>query len=289
MHNIQGTPEWLESRRNYIGASEAPIIAGIRKFRTNDGRLKTKYLLWREKVGLETMDCDNHATRFGKDMEQTARDAYIALKGISVAPTIVNHPIHDFIRSSMDGVSEDGKTAVEIKCANKEDHNEAFLGKIPAHYYPQVQHQLACLGLDSMDYFSYHQGQGIIVEVIRDPCYIDQLMKDEIAFWECVTELTEPPLCADDYVDQDEDWADCAEKLWELKEAIKLLEEREKCLEEKLKTLSDGKNSMGGGFAYTNSARKGSIDYALVCKQVEVDLEKYRKPATLTWRLKKWN
>lgn len=283
-----GSQQWLESRRNYIGASDAPVLMGVRKWKTNDGRFKTPALLWREKLGLEDMDCDNPATRFGKENESIAREDFEYQVGKKVPPIIVYHPVHSFIRATLDGMSEDGTLAVEIKCANAEDHDSALRGTCPHHYYAQLQHQLMCTGHSEMAYFSFHQGSGVIAYIKRNEAFIERLLKEEIAFWKNVTELTEPPLCEEDYVQQDDDWADCADRLFEIKESIKVLEQSEKLFEDKLKRLSDNQNSMAGGYVFTVSTRKGTVDYSQVPELEGVNVEKYRKQSTQSWRLKKW-
>ena len=42
--NIQGTSEWLENRKNHIGASDAPVVMGVSPW-------DTPYKLWENKLG----------------------------------------------------------------------------------------------------------------------------------------------------------------------------------------------------------------------------------------------
>ena len=149
----QGSKEWLESRKNYLGASDAPVVMGVSPYRT---RLQ----LWREKLGLGDEQKVNQSMRRGKDLEPVAMKAYEKESGnimsVDGADTIVYHPTYKFMRASLDGLSIDKSIAVELKCPGEEDHEIAKSGKIPEHYYPQVQQELECLNHNALHYFSYY-------------------------------------------------------------------------------------------------------------------------------------
>jgi putative phage-type endonuclease len=131
----QGTPEWLEGRRGFIGGSELSAVLGLNPYQTMDEFIvnKIKTIPW----------AGNEATRWGSTMEQVAI-RYIEEKGWTV---------HTFgsieclaipgAKYSPDGiiVSSDGKTIrlLEIKCPFSRGPN----GKIPSYYLPQVQLGLA--------------------------------------------------------------------------------------------------------------------------------------------------
>ena len=202
----QNTQEWLAMRKKYIGASDAPIIMGTSKFRLPDGRYKTPHLLWQEKLGLLDLSTDTTATRYGKQMEEPARQAYEKLTGVFTAPEVVYHTSVQYMMASLDGLSMDRDIAVEIKNCNAEDHELARKKRVPKHYYAQVQHQLACLNHDVMHYFSFHKGEGIVIEVKRDLEYVDKLYEAEQKFWSCVENLEEPDLIDLDFREMGRDW-----------------------------------------------------------------------------------
>jgi hypothetical protein len=181
--------------------------------------------------------------------------------------------------------------AVEIKNANEIDHSVAKERRVPDHYLPQVQHQLDCLnslyGIDRMHYFSFHKGEGVIVEVKRDEDYISQLRKKENDFWKCVETFEEPALCDLDFRERDELWEYKARELWELEERIREESKAAKDLKEKLKAISEGLNSRCGEFIFTGSSRKGLVDYGRIPELSSVDLDSYRKAPTTAWSLKR--
>lgn len=284
---IQGTPEWKAHRAQFIGASDAPVIMGVCKFKLNDGRPKTPHILWQEKLGLLDGETDNANTRHGKAMENPARLVYQEMSGYLVEPDMAYHASIPFMMASLDGITDDKTRAVEIKNCNAEDHELAKKGKIPVHYYPQIQHQLACLGHKVMDYFSYHKGEGIIVSVMRDDKYIEEMIEKEKEFWSFVETLREPPLTELDYQEMDDAWEEMAEELYSLEERIKRQQQKAKEMKEEMKRLSDFKPSKKGDYMLVSSRKPGNIDYTLIPELQEVNLECYRKSEIVAWTLKK--
>ncbi len=285
----QNTQEWLELRKKYIGSSDASVIMGTNIFKMPDGRIKTPYILWMEKLGL--MDCsyENPAMKYGKQMEETARWVYMSKTDIIVQPAVVIHKNIPYMMSSLDGLSVDGKRAVEIKCCNAEDHATAKSGKVPDKYYAQVQHQIECLQCDGMDYFSYHKDEGIIVRVNRDDDYIKEMLKRYEKFWNSVVNLEQPEMTDKDFIEMNDEWGDKAKMLWEIQETIRINEKLADEIKEELKTLSEGRNSTYGPYRLVVSARKGQIDYKAIPELNNVDIEKYRKSASCVYTLKKFS
>jgi putative phage-type endonuclease len=281
----QNTQEWLDMRKNYIGASDAPIIMGVSPFKRADGRKKTPYVLWMEKLDLLPQDTENYAMKYGKEMEEAARKVYEEMIKDYVIPKVHFHKEINYLMASLDGLSIDGKVAVEIKNANYEDHALAKTKKVPAKYYPQVQQQMACAKLDGMHYFSFHKGEGIIVDVERDDTYLEEMYAKEKDFWDCVRNFNAPPLTDEDFHKQDKTWYEFALKLSQLKENKKGIEMEEKELEKMLKEMSDGKNSFFKDIRYTSTVRKGNVDYSKIPVLEGIDLDSFRKPSSEMWRL----
>lgn len=278
--------EWLKYRKSRIGASDASIIMGVSKWKTSDGRIKTPKLLWEEKLGLGQIQTDTYATRYGKRMEEPARKVYEKMVGDLFAPDVVINDKYPHLMASLDGFNATRDKAVEIKNANKEDHELARQGKVPDKYYPQVQQQMMVSDLNEIDYFSFNSGEGIIVTVKRDKPYVLVLAEALYNFWECVKAFKEPPLTENDYIERDDEWEGVSKKLFELKQTKKDVVKQEKELEVMLRELSMGENSMKGHFMYTHTLTKGTIDYKAIPELSEVDLEKYRKPSS-RWSLKR--
>lgn len=275
----QGTPEWLEMRRRYIMASDAPTIMGVSPY-------KTQYQLWTEKVYGATQQ-ENSAMRYGKMMEERALLAYEEYTNSSMAPAIVYHDQIVHMGASLDGLSIDGTIAVEIKNCCSEDHEKARSGEIPPKYWPQLQHQLACLGHDHLHYWSYHKGEGLLVVVKKDEDYVKQLYIAESKFWiDNVLGQVEPERDDKDYIEcVSPEWVDLAETLMNIKYQMKILEESEETCKARLKVLAKGKNTKGAGVKITRGYVRGLIDYKNIPELANVDLEKHRKKHTERWTI----
>src|SRR5215470_5420102 len=133
----QNTREWHGWRRGGIGASDAPVIMGETPF-------KTPRALWSIKTGRKQEAQAGTAAQRGRQLEAFARRVYERRTGIQVEPLCLVHQQFEWMRASLDGLSFDGSTLVEIKCPlNLRDRASAQEGRIPSQYHAQVQHQLA--------------------------------------------------------------------------------------------------------------------------------------------------
>ena len=282
----QGSQEWLDMRKKYIGASDAPVIMGDCKFKLNDGRVKTPYTLWQEKLGLLDTSINNSAVEYGKRMEEPARQVYQQMTGTIMQPAVIFHSEIEFMMASLDGLSANKDFAIEIKMANAEDHEMCKSQKIPQKYYAQLQHQLACTGHSMMHYFSFHKGEGIIVEVNRDENYLSEMIQKEKDFWTCVENFEAPPISHVDFRVMDKDWEKMASDLKVIKEKISNDKKVEKSLEESLKLAADNESCYFGNFVYEKILAKGTVDYSIIPELKNINLDNYRKASTTRWMLK---
>ena len=193
--------EWLEWRRQGVGASDAPAILGVSPW-------STPYQTWRNKV-FPREQKDNSSMKRGRDMEPIARAAFELKVGSFVYPENVENIEHPWLRASLDGLCKEGLIMVEIKCPNKLDHATAVSGHVPEKYWPQCQHQLAVTGFPSMYYWSFDGTKGAMVEVLRDEAFIvEQLFPKLQQFWYHVIDTVSPPLTEADLaiLDHEEAW-----------------------------------------------------------------------------------
>lgn len=271
----QGSQEWLSLRKNYIGASDTTVIMEVSPW-------KTPYQLWSEKMGLSENQKDNASMKRGRDLEPIARQKFIEEIGYAVVPIVALHDSIQFMLASFDGVSDDGKIAVEIKCPGYQDHEMAMDGVIPEKYVPQLQHQMEVAGLQSMFYFSFNEKSYKVLEIEKDEKYFKKLLEKEKDFWDCMQNLEAPELIEKDFIKRDdEEWAQLAKEWIE----ISKIEDRKDQIRKKLIDLSGRSNSMGGGIKLSKIPRKGLVDYKSIPEIRGLDLEKYRKPNIETYRI----
>ncbi len=274
----QGTPEWLEFRKNHIGASDAPIIM-------NESPWKTKHKLWKEKVGLDSGSFSNKAMERGIELEPKARRRYIEMSGVEVVPTVVRSLENDFMMASYDGLSKDCKTSVEIKCPGKEDHELAKKGLIPTKYRYQLMQQMYLVKSEYIDYFSYRSDDDVaLVRMKYDEDMGNQLVEEERKFWDCMRNLEEPELVAKDFIEmKSAEWGLTVDEYLSVKRQLKELEAKEKAYKDQLIAMANGDNCQGAGVKLTQFVRKGTVDYAAIPELKGLDLNPYRKAPIKGW------
>lgn len=271
----------LAYREGKIGASDAPVIAGVSPW-------STPLQLWEEKLGIRKPRETNSAMQRGIDREEQARLCFERLMQIEVLPQVLTHPKKEWMIASLDGLSIDGLTAVEIKCAGREDHDLAkTYNAIPEKYFPQLQHQLAVSGLQSMYYFSYRSDDDYaLVEVQREDDYIMLLLRNEERFYECMQSFT-PPASTERDIERktDSEWKKVSTEWLTCTALLKELVDMEAMLREEIIALAGEKNCSGAGIEVKKVSRKGAIDYDAAAKDMCIDFERYRKKPTLSYRI----
>lgn len=276
---VQGSQEWLDYRMNKLGASDATIIMGVSPW-------STPHKLWQVKLGITVIE-QNDAMRRGHELEPMIRKEFEDRFGVEIPPAIVEHPVIPYMMSSLDGLNQEKKIAVEIKTANAKDHALVKEGKVPEKYYPQLQHQLACLEYKEVYYFSYHKEDFAHVIVQRDDEYIQKLYKEEEAFYKCMMDMTPPVLTEADYVERHDDFWNINASAYQ--DAIRKMKFwADKAEDFKLSLVDDckGQSSKGCGITVRSFPEsKGSINYKAIPELKGVDLEQYRGRKKAYWRI----
>ncbi len=80
-------------------------------------------------------------------------------------------------------------------------------------------------------------------------------------------------------------WIEIAREYYVIKQEKKAIAKREKTLFDNLKDASQNKPSQGGGYLFTFSLRKGSVDYQSIPYLKKIDLDKYRKDNVTVWNI----
>lgn len=285
MNNIQildleqGSEEWHRFRQNHIGASDAPIIMQKNPW-------TTPYKLWQQKLGLANGPEDNEAMQRGREREPQARNEFNRLTGFFVNPVVVKNLDYPFMCASMDGLSECGKYAVEIKVPGRLDHECALDGIIPEKYIFQLIHQMIVCNLESIFYFSWNENSSKILELSRKQDQVTQLLANEKEFWDCIENLKVPALIDKDYETRtDKDFLQYEYDYLLAKKERKLAEEKEKHYRDRLIELAGDKCCKGNELRMTKYIIPGRVDYAEIPELKQIDIEKYRKPNTVAWRI----
>jgi len=246
--------EWLEWRRQGVGASDAPIIMKVE----TPWKQKTWLDLYNDKV-FGSEEFTSPAIERGKALESVVLHLLEDLHGIKLEPRNVDNG--EIWRASLDGISACHQI-FEIKCPNKKSHAIARSGKVPDYYYPQLQHQLMVTGMDYLTYVSYDGEELVQVRVERDNEYIKELKLKEFAFWDLVQNKT-PPEEEKKYVDMhtNELWEDKAQRFRAIDASIKAMEIDKEALRAEFIELAGDNNCKGWNVRVNRIDQEGRMNY----------------------------
>lgn len=187
----QGSAEWKAFRLNKIGSSDASAIMDVDPW-------KTAYKLWEQhQTGSETKM--NWAMQKGKDLEPIAREMASKRLGLDFKPVVVQNDELPWQIASLDGyaIDEEGNViTLEIKCGGQMLYEQACNGEIPIYYRCQLQHTESIIKPYISYYGVYWEGNLKLLTVERDEDFINDLLKKEKTFAQCL-ELKEPPAMSD--------------------------------------------------------------------------------------------
>ena len=268
----QNTPDWHRWRLEGIGASDAPVIMG-------EGIFKTPKQLWSIKTRRATESVAGWPARRGRELERAARRAYERKFEIQMEPLCLVHERLDWMRASLDGLSFDGSIVLEIKCPlNLRDRNAAAQGRVPSHYYSQLQHQLEVSGAEEAHYWSFDGRVGCLVKIRPDRDHMKRLVDAEGEFWRRVEKNHWPELDDGDLdLTANPQWRSLAVQYRKVRTQFEKLGSEERRLRALLDRLATSRRTFGCGVEVLKSFRRGAVDYAPVPELRGVDLERYRK------------
>ena len=178
------TEQQIQERRNYLGASDIPILLGISPW-------QTPYDLYRFKVYGERSQEVTDAMQLGNFLEQGLVDFYSHKHGISVETGMntIFHPTKSYLACNLDG-RIDKATILEAKTgAQYWEGNE-----VPIYYEAQCQWMMHLCGATKCIVMGYIGGRYNEYEITYnlELCIIIEQRADE--FWQLVTTRTPPPL-----------------------------------------------------------------------------------------------
>ena len=176
----QGSPEWLTWRKTKITATSSAILMQHNPW-------SEPLDLWNEMLGFTPPKEVNSAMTRGSELEPTARKLFNEQTGLNFIPIVCESEENPWMAASLDGWDGDNDAILEIKCPKEQTHRLALLGEIPIYYRDQIMHQFGVTQGKICYYVSYRpeciDNPLIVVEVLPDWEYIDQMIAVEKAFY----------------------------------------------------------------------------------------------------------
>ena len=184
--------QWLESRKQGIGGSDASVVCGINRY-------KAPIQLWLEKTNQIPIEEAGEAAYWGTQLENLVRSEFSKRTGIEVKQVhyILQSEEHPFMLANLDGICEHpefGACGFEAKTASAYKTSEWEDG-IPDEYQLQIQHYMAVTGYRGFYIAVLIGGNTFRWKFIeRDEELISMLIELESDFWHHVQDLTPPQL-----------------------------------------------------------------------------------------------
>lgn len=192
---------WLEERRKGIGSSDAAGILGVSPW-------ASPLSVWADKMGIGAEDDSGDEKEifiWGHLLEPVILAEFARRAGLDVEhhdqEQVVAHPdVTTHMACTPDGyvlMVTDGVMVrlylIEIKTTSLWNA-DAWADGVPLHYQVQVQHQMACTGLDHAFVVVLIGGQELRwYEVDRNDRFIATLERECREFWELYVETGEQP------------------------------------------------------------------------------------------------
>lgn len=285
---------WLKWRRGGIGSSDAASVH-------NKSPHSTALELFQDKFGEEeSVEENSFIMEMGNRYEPIARKLFAAEYNIrnltdeTFEPKNIVSADWDVLRASLDGSSQSGEDTIEIKFQGEDAHKRTMDeslpvrgGRVPEHYWIQIQHQLLVSGAKKCFLVSYnpkHPTNLTFVEVTPDAEFQLEHILACKTFWENGLNGIAPEPSDKDFVTLTKKGAKAkAKRLVFLKEKIAELTEEADEVKAILVGMLSHPKMRCAGLRFNQITKKGSIDYAKIpeVKALAAEkLEEYRKKGT---------
>ena len=270
----QSGEEWLNWRKNGIGASDISVIMGSNPY-------STKRKLWDKKCGFAPEDKMNLAMEHGIKTEDVARQWINEHYQMNLKPVCIEDPEKPHFKASLDGFDFDHKVLVEIKCPMSESIlDKARLNQtIPSYWFDQVQWQImlsepqkAMIAL-----WDFRHNSCICVDLFAEPTRIKEMRRKGAEFWYSVQLGKAPEPEKGDYIEiEDDELHVLLLEYQDLTQKEKSYTERKKEVKKKIEDFGANGDFTAYGFKVQRvpPAKKYDIDQM---RAEGVDVDRYLK------------
>ena len=187
--------EWLSSRRNGIGGSDASAILGVNPY-------SSPLKVYMDKIGKGVEEEENEAMRQGTDLEPYVADRFVEFmekqgtpKKVRKCNRILQHPDYPWMLANIDREVLKENAGLECKTTSPYSKFRFDEGEINPHYYWQCVHYMAVTGANRWYVSIVVLGKSHHVFCIeRDEDAIATLIEAEREFWEEHVVPKVPPL-----------------------------------------------------------------------------------------------
>ena len=273
------TKEWLDYRKDKIGMSDLGAIMGKDSW--------TSPLMKYEEKVFDKKRSSNAAMQRGHEEEPRARDWINEKFGTNYQPVVLQSLIYPWLMCSLDGLDLAADHPIlEIKTPGKHTLDHAAQGIISEGYQIQCQGQMWFTGLEKVLFVAWDGKMGLRLSIQRNEKLVSEIESSAKAFRSRIINLDPPePIGMDEHVIIDPSMNVKAERLREIDKVLNQLQvERESICEDLKKACGDHSVNVCNGYRISQFLRKGNIPYSDIEEVKKMNLEKYRKQPTISWR-----
>lgn len=254
----QSGKEWLEWRKNGVGASDIGIVMGSNTF-------KTPLQLWEEKCGFKSEDYINAAMAHGIKNEGRARDWLNKNQQLNLEPRCIEDIEKSYFKASLDGYDAEKKVLAEIKCpvSDKVLDKARENSSVPLYWQHQIQWQImlsepirAFVAL-----WDYRYDSCITIEAFAQPTLQKEMREKATEFWRQVQMGVPPKPAAKDYIRvEDPKLKELLEEFRDHNSVAKTADARKRELKKEIIEFGDDGNFTAYGFFMSRCAPHTTYD-----------------------------
>lgn len=270
----QSGKDWLDWRKNGVGASDIGVIMGSNVY-------KTMLSLWDDKCGFKGEDYINAAMAHGIKNEERARQWINKNQQLNLEPLCLEDMESPYFRASLDGYDSEKKVLAEIKCPVSHDVLDRARENrtLPLYWLHQIQWQIMiCKPVRAfIALWDYRYDSCITVEAFAQPTLQKEMREKAQEFWRMVQMGVPPKPSSKDYIHVDDsDLKDLLIEYQDHDSVEKAAKLQKKELKSKIVEFGDDGNFTCNGYYISRCAPR--ITYDMDKMRLDgVDVDAYAK------------
>lgn len=269
----QGTPAWLDFKKDKIGSSEIPAIMGLSPYQTAKRLLALK----RGETESRFSAMDQRRFAIGHEIEASVREQYYP----DLMPVVIQSEVYPEAIASIDCARLDGAKIVElveVKSTQSADIlAQVKSGECPKSYFAQIQWQLFITGLNVATLFTVHADtkESYTLAVQADPAFQASMIQ---AFSSFLVQMKQPKLELTDSIVSKLNRLEMLKTLaTKASKELGALEDQAKALASEILAEANAERVVTGTMKIETVDRVGAVQYEKIEALKGVNLDLYRK------------
>jgi putative phage-type endonuclease len=269
---IQGSKEWLATRKQFITATEIGMVTDPARWETYERQKKND------------RNFQSKAMARGNRLEPVAREALTKKTGIAYFPAVFVSDSERLL-ASLDGLALGRRATCEIKCPEKGKESDLWKkieqGRLPKGHWQQMQLGMLLSGAPVCHYWVYDEisGEGLYREIRPDEQYFNLILAQSKAYWNAKANNAIGP--SNVHYASDADSLEVAARYEKVVNDLKYLEKMKESLAGQLedKFPEGAERLIAGNLQIDRKPACGTIDYKAIVDATmpDLDKDKYRK------------